>query len=349
MKARFALLLLVLAVVGCDRTPTDPALDEISYALLSGSSESALFTSSPTSLQHLLRRAVSTYEAERGPAASRRLLASWQRYNEEAQVALRSGDRPTAQSRIAAVRSEELRIVLTALGNNTAERVVADVGVSLAYARLSLARAAAAGKDVGRANALAEQAAQSLQRANSALEHRDFTGALDAATQASDLLDGVHRFLTSLTAIRSLDALFSEAVAKSMLQPAPRVRELLSSLERMNEAARLALRAGDRGKAQAALEAVREQQIAIVLQVQGPAVAGTLISSVDAGIKASRDRLANIKDARIVARADRMLAEAGSLNSRAKAARLNGDAATALDLASHAAGLVNTLQHLFPR
>jgi len=44
-----------------------------------------------------------------------------------------------------------------------------------------------------------------------------------------------------------------------------------------------------------------------------------------------------------------MLNEAASLNARARTSYSSGNHATALDLASHAAGLVNALQHLFPK
>jgi hypothetical protein len=75
---------------------------------------------------------------------------------------------------------------------------------------------------------------------------------------------------------------------------------------------------------------------------------GTLVQKVSLGIDSTRTRISTVADPVIAERARKMLAEAQSLNTRARSALTAREAAQALDLASHSAGLVNALQHLTP-
>jgi hypothetical protein len=73
------------------------------------------------------------------------------------------------------------------------------------------------------------------------------------------------------------------------------------------------------------------------------------MQQVDAAAAAARDRLAERSEPLTTDRVGRMLGQATDLNRRASRAADRGDFAEALDLASHAAGLVNAAQHLLPR
>jgi hypothetical protein len=78
----------------------------------------------------------------------------------------------------------------------------------------------------------------------------------------------------------------------------------------------------------------------------GDTVVDHVLDRVESGIASSRTRLSSITETSVAEHARRMLSEAADLNARAKALRTRGDNIGALDLASHAAGLVNALQHL---
>ena len=342
-RRTYLMLALLAGLAACDRTPTDPGLEQA----LSGSP--AVFASSPTSLSQLFRRAASDLKRDPNTRAADQQLDRWRRLNDEARSALRAGDRQTAQLKIEAVRAEEIAVVVRVLGNRAVSRVVRDVAVSLARVRLDLTSAGAAGKDIARAGSHVKQAAELLLSANKALESFEYASALDHATRASELVDGVSHYLITLRRIGGLEVLFADAVAKlGRDRNSPAVTAMLLAHERWDAAARAALRQGDREQARQKLEAARTEQIRVVLFAFGPDVVRSLIDQVDVGMQATRKRL-HLAEPAAAQRAAGMLTEAASLNARAASANNRRDVATALDLASHAAGLVNALQHLLPR
>ena len=346
-RARVVLLVGLAALTGCDRTPTDLALDGvIDAALLNASVENPVFAQSPTSLAQLLRSAIAKVESERGAGASRRLLENWQKLQDEARAAVRAGNRAEAMARIEAIRAEEIRIVLLVLGEPTAQRVISAVTAAESRLRSDLTRAEAAGKDVMRARELAVPVTTLLQQAVRALQARDPAKALDFATQASDRLDVVTHYLIALDRIPTVETLFADAVATvTREQGRDATTTLLATLNQLKDEARAAMLAGDRAETGRKLEAVRREQIRIVMELLGEGVVETMIQRVDAGIVSTRTRLANATEPRLVEHARRMLTEAVDLNARAKALRTRDDQIGALDLASHAAGLINALRH----
>jgi hypothetical protein len=286
---------------------------------------------------------------KQGPQGIIKQLGNWQRLNEEARAALKEGDRQSAQTKVGAVRNEEIRIVLRTLGANTAQRTVTEVGIGLAKVRVDLASLEGGGIDITRAKSSATQVSELLLKANAALQERDPARALDQATQASDLLDGVLHVMIGLHRIPALEALFAEATQRfERAQGSESLQRLLAPFDQQNQDARAALRAGDRVAANEKLEAARREQIRVVLAVLGPSVVNALVARVDAGIDSTRTRIATIADPVIADRARKMLAEAQSLNARARSAWKDRQPDGALDLASHSAGLVNALQHLTP-
>src|SRR5262245_10524735 len=348
-RSGFALLVAVAIFAACDRTPTDPALADPAAALLAGLTENTVYAASPTSLHSLFGVAVRRIVQNQRTAAIARLLDNWQRLNDEARSALRAGDRQAAQTKVAAVRAEEIRTVLRALGSGTAQRVVTEVGVGLARVRVDLALLENTGTDISRPKQSALQVSDMLQKANRALENRDNATALDYGTQASDLLDGEMHGMIALRRIPALESLFAEATERhEREQGAASVRDLLAPFDRTNQEARVALRAGDRVVATEKLEAARQEQIRVVLAVLGPNVVNALMQKVAIGIDSTRLRLQSVADPTLADNARKMLAEAQSLNNRARTAWSAREPGTALDLASHSAGLVNALQHLAP-
>jgi hypothetical protein len=345
---RFVPLLFVLiGLAGCDRTPMDPTLEPGLDALLPVGARGAVYSPSPTSLPSLFRAAVISAQGGRGASSPEKLLSVWRQLNEEARLALKAGDQQTARAKVDALRAEELGIVQRHLGRRGVHRVVAQVGEASARIGLRLAEST---RDVSRVRPLLDQVAAAVRNANAALEAGDHAAALDQATRASDLLDSAAHFLITLQRIPALETQFPQAAAKvAREQGTAAAQALLADVDAANQEARAALRSGDRERARRRLETVRNEQIRVVLHVLGPRVVPSLIDQVDGGIAAAQPTVRRIAEPRQADRAHKMLIEAGSLNVRAQAALDAGDPATALDLASHAAGLVNAVRHLLPR
>ncbi|MEX2284677.1 MAG: hypothetical protein WEE89_19470 [Gemmatimonadota bacterium] len=344
------LLLITLVLSGCDRTPTDPSHDPSGALLLEPALRTSVYAPSSTSLSQLFRKAATKVMLDHGRDAQRRVLASWRGLNEQAEVALRTGDRHTAESRIAALRAEEITIVLRVLGDRVAERTARTVGASLAQARLRMSAAQGKGSNVGRARQQAERVDALLFQAEAAVRAGQSTRALDLATEASDALDAVVHFLISLDRIAGVETLFPEVVASLRRERGSAAAAALTGrLEQLNAETGLALRRGNRDRSRQYLELARREQIRIVLDGLGSSVVNLLTDQVDAATIATRKEIAARAEPLTTDRIGRMLNEAADLNGRARRAAGTGDVATALDLASHAAGLVNAAQHLLPR
>jgi hypothetical protein len=309
-----------------------------------------VYASSATSLSQLFRKAVDRIETEQGADAARRLLSEWRRLREDTREALTQGDRQAAQATIAALRAEEIRITRLVLGDAAIAKVIRDVSASLERVQAEWRQSSSGGKDVSRARSLASQVGELLADANAALDRDDPATALDRGTRASDMLDGLIHFLIALHRIPGLETIYSDMVARlGRERDAASVQALLSRVDQLDTEARDALRRGQRERARVRLEAVRKEQIRLVLSVQGPAVVTRLLNQVDASIALTRPQLAGHAEVGMVQRAALMLGEAASLNTRARKALQSGDATAALDLGSHAASMINALQHLLPR
>ena len=346
---RLALALLLVVASACDRTPTDPPLQR-SNSLLDPVVRASVYAPSSTALPELFRKATTKVLIDRGREAQRRLLRNWRSLNDQAEAALRSGDRHLAADGIAAVRSEEIRTVLRVLGSDVAQRTVRTVGATLDDTRRRLNAADAKGKPTTRArvqvthvDALLIQAGQALNAGNTEL-------ALDLATKASDDLDTVIHFLISLDRVAGVETMFTDVVSTiTRERGGSAARALTAQLEQFNVETNNALQRGNRDRTRQYLELARREQIRIVLDAQGPSVVTRLMQQVDAAAAAARDRLAERSEPLTTERVGRMLSQAADLNRRAGRAADGGDFAQALDLASHAAGLVNAAQHLLPR
>jgi hypothetical protein len=347
---RLALALLLVVVSGCDRTPTDPTLQRSNRALLDPAVRASVYAPSSTALPELFRKATTKVLLDHGPDAQRRLLRNWRLLNEQAEAALKGGDRHLAADGIAAVRSEEIRTVLRVLGADVAGRTVRMVGATLDDTRQRLNGADAKGKPTTRArvqvthiDALLIQAEQALSAGNAEL-------ALDLATKASDDLDTIIHFLISLDRVAGVETMFTDVVASiTRERGGSAARALTAKLEQFNAETNNALQRGNRDRTRQFLELARREQIRIVLEAHGPSVVTRLMQQVDAAAAAARDRLAERSEPMTTDRVGRMLGQATDLNRRARRAADRGDFGEALDLASHAAGLVNAAQHLLPR
>jgi hypothetical protein len=333
------LLLLLPALGGCDLTPSDPFdVREDLNALLG---LDAAGRSSPHTLEGLLHAAVHRVYTEQGAAGARALVGDLRRLQEDARRAEATGDRDQVTSGMRAVQEEEAAIVLRVFGADVARRVT--VGASLEAARLerSIADAEAAGHSMEHAYRLMKGMAGMIAEAESAVAAGDAAGALRTATRAAGAAAAVRQGVAAAQRIPVLADLRDLALATAgdygsdSSLPAPYAR--------LRDAADAAARQGDREHAQRAVQALREEEVRLVVDALGSEAARQLVDAVQRGISDTAAATASAAAAgRDVGRIQRMVATAREMNHRASLAMEADDPARALDLASHAAGLVNS-------
>jgi len=335
-------------LVACDRGPTGLSPSDVDALLSASGIAAADSKTSGTVLPILLRESIVAVEKVEGRAGVESLLGDWRKLQEDLKSEAATGDRSTIEARLAQIHAEELRIVRSVLGNNGILRLVNNTNAGMAAVGLSVDAARAAGRDVSRALALSEQVRLKLAATNRALVAKSATQALDHAAEAAGTLVTLKHHLLELQRVEGIETLYPRAIDKVREARGPSVvATLTTNIDIFNKRSRAALRSGDKAAAQENLTLMRAEQIRIVRQVFGDEAAVKLVAQV--GIRAD-EVAANLKvldsEGRDVAKQQRMLREALNLRQRATDALAAGDAATALDLGSHAAGLLNTLQHL---
>ncbi len=325
----FALFLLALAA-GCERA-TDPSVVEAERAFA--------VRGAPNTLPVLFEEALRAAQRRDGPAALERALNVWQARQAEVQAAHTAGDPAAVQAKLAVMRSEEIRFVLDVMGPAVVTRVLSETNIALANARFRLLEAAKQGADIRAAEVSAEEINQLVSRAT-ALAARDPARSLEVATEAARLLAGIDDAIIELRRLRGVETLFPEIAGQ--LKP-----EELRTHVRLQTDAHAALRSGDRSRASQTLAAVRSEEIRLVLKATSNRASGQLLKQVEGSLGELRWHLQAFKASGADAvRRERMLATANDLTDQAKTAEARGEHAKALDLASHAAGLLNSLRHL---
>lgn len=327
----------------CDRAPTEPRLREIADVVAAADN-----TSSRTTLPALLSQVAARVELEEGDIGVQTAFAEWKKLQNQLKAEAVASDRAAIQAKLAAIHAEELRIVLRELGSSVVTSVISETNVGATEAATAITAAQANGADVGRALIITQQIRRTTSQATQALMAQEYTRALDLATQAASLLNSLNYFLVELRRIDGIETLYPRAIASiTEAQGTAAADAIAAQVTALDAEARAALRASDRPGAQLKLNEVRAAQIRVVLAVLGPETARTLVTQVDTRIAKARVLLGELEQSgREVVKPQRMLREANDLNVRAATALAKGDHATALDLGSHAAGLLNALQHL---
>ncbi|HEX6064093.1 MAG TPA: hypothetical protein VFZ04_07700, partial [Longimicrobiales bacterium] len=293
----------------------------------------------PNTLSVLFEEALRTAQRRQGAASIRQALDIWQARQAEVQAAHSAGDPSAVQAKLQSMRNAEIRFVLSVFGNAVVSRVLSETNVALAHARFRLLEAGQQGAQTAAAEASAEEVSQLLSRAT-ATATLDPERALDLGTEAARLLDGIDDAIIDLRRVRGVETLFPE-IASSL------AAEQLRTHVRLQSEAHAALRAGDRQIASAKLAAVRAEEIRLVLRATRNEASGELLQQLDASIGELTLSLQAFKATGTDAlRRERMLATARDLYQQAQIAQARGDHARALDLGSHAAGLLNSLRHL---
>jgi hypothetical protein len=337
-------LLCAVALTACDATPSDPLDPRGDLAALLSVDAAAGQAAGPLTLPGLTHSAVHKVYREQGGTAARALVRDLQRLLEEGRAAAARGEHERAAAVDMAAREEQLAIVLRVFGRPVVERVTA--GVSLDVARLArgVAESEAAGRPMPRAQELNRLIDGLLAQSRLDAEDGRMLPALDAATHAAAHAERVRQELAEAQRIPGLQELFDLAVTHLRAgSGADAAREALAHYEALRRAAERAVSGGDRQRAHEALDAVRSEQIRIVLHVLGDDAVTGLLEAVTRGSEEVRAALAQARTAgRDVSRLERMADTARDLVVRGRASFSDGDPATGLELSSHAAGLINS-------
>lgn len=346
---RFSITFLVLAAMAlpaCDRMPVDVQEADLAVAALLLDREGPGAGAPPHSLSRLLHEAIHRVYTEEGSESARAMVADLHRLRETPGVALASpADAGAAPPSGGAVRAEEIRLVLSVLGAGVVPRVVDGVRADAARLGERVAQGDAGEAGRSRAATLFEEADRLLDEAMARFAAGSTASALDAATRAAVVVHEVRTTLLLAMSLPTLESLFDDAVTRLRLLRGPlHARTALEPVSSLQAEAAEAVRSGDRDRAHAALTAVRREQIALVLHVLGPDVPQRQLTAVraalrDAGAATGR----SLNAGRDVHRLERMLAVARDIEDRATEAMRAGRIDDALDLASHAASLINTL------
>lgn len=338
--------LIALSGTACERAPTSPELDDVA-ALLSPSHPAAAANARiyGATLPALFRESIANVERIEGRRGVDVLLRDWRSLQEDLKNEAPGTGRAAIQEKLAAIHRAELRVVERALGERVVTRVIGEANVALAEANAQITAAIAAGENMSAAHSVAQQATEKLGRARSALTVSNTREALDAATQAATLVTGLRFYLLESKRVQGLETLYPRAVEQLSAGAAGSDADL-QAIDALSARTRQALRAGDRSSAHQLLAETRAQQIRLVLRVYGAQAAADLVERVQHAAESTAVKVEIARRAgRDVARIDRMLREARDMHGRAAAALARGDAATAIDLGSHAAGLINAVQH----
>ena len=321
---------MVVVAAACDRAATGlSAIEEDGARTVRGA---------PNTLAALFDEALHTAQHRNG-AALNTALATWEARQAEVQAAYAARDPAAVQARLQALRDEEIKLILDVLGPDIITRALRESNVALAEARHRILEAAQQGAAAGPAEAAAGEINELLSRAT-ALQANQPARALAIVVEAARLLGSIDDTIVELRRLRGVESLFPEIAAE--LEP-----EELRTHARLQGDAQEALREGERRLARERLEAVRAEEIRLVLKASNQLACEQLLGQVGAAIGELRTSLESV-DAQDgdVLRLERMLATAHDLHQQARHAEAAGDHARALDLGSHAAGLLNSMRHL---
>lgn len=321
----FVLLAGLLATGACERTPGDPLdADASGFALASAPTPGSL------TLSGLVYSAMRRVYSEQGATSARELVQSLARVQhmlEEAPVEERAALRRN-------LREEQLRIVLRVHGSDVVRRTIDGVAAEAATLRQRRDALAASGIHAPEVSAVLQQVPVLIAQARSAATELE---ALDAATRAAAMTDRMAEAVTGAARLPSLGELFNEAAARlgGSFVAAARARR---------DAAAAAVRAGDRDRAEAAVEAARDAQIGVVLAALGPDAVADVIGWAQDRAEEQAESLRTVSAVRDVSQLERMHYSATDMLRRADRLLRGGDAANALDLAAHAVDLLNALE-----
>jgi hypothetical protein len=336
-RLTFFLFCSTLIVGACDRTPHDPLDAQADLAALLGGDHAA--RAGAWTLPGLLHSAVHRVYTDHGPSAARNLVGELARLQQDARRLMIGGDREAADAGIAAVHAAEVDLVLRVFGPAIVDRTIAASALDLTRLERAAAEAEEAGRDLLTSRLALVRASGMLRTAEERHAAGDAANALTSATRAAAVINDVRTQVADASRLPALAELYDLAISRLRRNHAASAAGVQAQHAALRQSAEQAVRDRDREGAARALADVRAHEIRVVIDVLGREPVQRLVDAVSRGI-ADVDGLAR-HTGRDVTRLRRMIATARDMNARARGALSAGDVHDALDLASHAAGLVN--------
>lgn len=357
-RRRWTLLpLLLLLAAACDRSPTATASPDTAdgIATLAAAIDGLLMADKGGSamapggsLDGLLHQAVDKVARDQGKEAASKLLAPLNQLLSDAAKAAKARDTATARQKLAAARTEEIRIIVSVLGSEAVGSYLASAADRAREWHQKLDDLARAGRDVAQGRVMLATADADIASAGAALKATppDATRALDLASQATDLLNALAAMFGKSPAPAppapapawSVTGAFSAALAQiSHDRGAAAATAIRDQVTQLEAAAKAALKARDTATANQKLAQARTLQITTIVQTLGKPAVDAALAAVDAALADVRKQVDAARSAgKNVGAAAEELDRAAALERQALEAVGKSQLATAFDLANQA-------------
>jgi hypothetical protein len=326
MFGRFIAIGCVLAGVACEDMPTDADEMSVLQEVRAGS------TGSTVSLRDLFGAALVRIRRAEGEDSATAITSRWR--------AITTGADSARTARLL-----EVQTALRAFGPRIADHAIAAVraeqkaAVDLTQRFLSSGNGAAVRSSVSNAE-------RDLLRAE-ALRRTSPSESLLAVALAAEQLDGARRAALRADRLPVLDELFENAVQSTRSAHGPAAADLL--LDGQRRLSGDVIDDDDRSEVHRRLQHVRDYQSRAYVESAGQTAVGDYITRLESIRQETEALLKRLPDNTEAARARRMHATVADMSIRARSALQKGEAVLAIDLATHAAGLLNTLRETLAR
>jgi hypothetical protein len=312
------IVLAILALAACEDMPAGPDA-------LAAITEEAGAGGNGLSLRDLFAAALFQVQREEGRDAAIAVLRRW---------------RDARDSEAENLRSIEAETVVRAFGRGAVDRASSVVKLELDGAGLAAERVLASATDGKDLQAALDSAAVALAAAE-VLRAEHPERALIALQEAADQLAQLRVALVNAERFPTLEELYREALGRGGE----------AALRARGEEARLTAdveRASGNGNIEhryTALEALRHHRATFAVEILGESTGRELLARVARGLEELRPLLDSLDHAGANVLQDRrMLETAAVFRDRGETAMTDGQAVLALDLAAHAAGVLDELR-----
>jgi hypothetical protein len=327
---RLLLVCLVLGSFACEHLPTDSAgLDALQEVRQGGALN--------LSLHDLFTASLVRVRTGEGSDSAEAILARWN--------ALRAG----ADDTIMAARPVEAETVVRAFGPGIADQALTVLRAEWQESAARVERSIAEGARSDALRPSLETASRELARAQVA-RRTSATESLLASALAADRLRETRRAIQVAERMPVLEELFATAVARTRRVSGPSAAQsIIEEQGRMTADAVASVDTLGLGEEHQRLQSVREYQARVCSEALGMDAIRDYVERIEAGTRATEAVLKPLPISTEVTRFKRMQAAITNLTDRARAALVEGDSVRSLDLATHAAGLLNTLRDALQR
>jgi hypothetical protein len=348
-------LLLAIVAAGCEWAPAGSVAEEAIFfvGLDWGTAGMPLLRSErELSLEQLHRRALQLAAREEGAVAAQALQSRLQPVREavpepgQAGAAAVAGA-PHGAAAVAgtphgALRAEMASIVLDVFGPELPQRVIEGAAPALAAAEGHIADAGEAGGPTAVLERMLTHATSSLNEARAALDEDNPIHALQFATDAVVVAGRVRMRAAGPVMAPTMPRLLAQAWAQAVSDRGQAAATaLFAPMREKNAALKASLRTRELGAVRAAQEALRSEQIHLVVTVLGATAPEQVLDDAARVIEERATRAESMKLAdRDVSQIEATLRDAAELHAAGVAALDAGNHIGALDLALQAADRV---------